>query len=347
MVVVLSVLLFFFFFLLFLIIWGPGKNLIPQFYDSEIHCKKNQTIFFPKDKFKILTWNMGYAQGLGSEGTEAYRVKSKEEFRQALDGIVTVLKNEDPDFCFIQEIDIDSGRSQHINQLEYIFEKTHFNYAAISVNWLANYVPFPYWPFSHHFGKVHSAGIILSRYPIVKSYYYTLEKPKNNPWWYNLFYLYRYFQVAEVIVGKNQFSLLNLHLEAFDVENREQQASNVSHYLHSHLDVEWLAIGGDFNSVPSYASNKEVLEGFYKDRRHEDKTLSYFEKISFLKNSLDRNAYLENEKQYFTFPCVDSNRMLDHIFVNKKLKVISKRVVLEAGQLSDHLPYVIEIGKDS
>jgi endonuclease/exonuclease/phosphatase family metal-dependent hydrolase len=327
----------------FLLIWGPGKNLVPSYYNSEIRTKKNPYLTLPKSRLKVITWNMGYAQGIGSEGTENYRVKSKEEFVESLNGIIKILNQSDADICLMQEVDLDSGRSQHINQINTIFEKTHFNYVSIAPNWLANYVPFPYWPLSHHFGKVHSAGVIFSRYPIVKSYYHTLEKPKSNPWWYNLFYLYRYFQIAELIIGNKQFSILNLHLEAFDLANREFQAKKVSHYLETHSHEPWMLIGGDFNSVPSYAEKKDILGGFYRDRRHDDETLNYFANLKFLKNALSEKNYKENEKSFFTFPSDQADRMLDHFFVNQRYQVKELRVIHEALELSDHLPLEMEI----
>ena len=278
---------------------------------------------------KILTWNVGFFYGEGSEG-EGYEKKDSSFFSERLVLASEELRQWDADIVFLQEIDFDSSRSHNVNQAITLAKLAGYHYVALAPSWIMNYIPFPYWPVSDHFGVMNSGGAILSRYPLQNNRVHLLEKPKSNPWWYNLFYLHRFLQDVEVVVGQKTFSITNLHLEAFDKSNREDQIRTlVEQHLKENIDF----IAGDFNMVPDGASQKsKFLNG---DDYENDLSFSLMNE-SGLDEVIPMDIYDNSEKDYFTFPSSRPDRRLDYIFYQRGLKLMKAEVL--TSTLSDHLP---------
>ena len=163
------------------VLWGAGGFQRPKKINGKILKPASFQHLSTPDVLKIVSWNIGYGQGLGSEGGKDYKKKSQEEFVQDLTQMALYLQKLNPDIILLQEVDLNSSRSFKINQLELFKKFLPQHFAAYGLNWDANYVPFPYWPPSKHFGQVRAAGVIFSRFPIVSQDFALLPKPENNP----------------------------------------------------------------------------------------------------------------------------------------------------------------------
>lgn len=278
---------------------------------------------------KILTWNVGFFYGEGSEG-DGYEKMDASFYTERLVLASHQLKEWDADIVFLQEIDFDSSRSHSINQATTLAKLAGYHFVAMAPSWEANYIPFPYWPISNQFGAMNSGGAILSRFPLTSNVVDLLEKPGDNPWWYNLFYLHRYLQQVEVRVSDKKFNIINLHLEAFDKVNREDQIKLLVN-LHKEKEIDFIA--GDFNMVPDAATQKsKFLNG---DDYEGDKSFTLMSE-SGLDEVIPMDIYDNSEKDYFTFPSSKPDRRLDYIFYQRGLKLMKAEVL--PSTLSDHLP---------
>lgn len=282
-----------------------------------------------KSVIKILTWNLGFLYGKGSEGP-GYEHRDKEYYEERLKKLVQEIEDWQPDIICLQEVDFDSHRSYGINQAHYLAEKAGYPYLVEAPSWEANYIPFPYWPIKDQFGSMNSGGAILSRYPLTHHEYLLLRKPPSHPWWYNLFYLHRYFQTVTVEVGKKSFKLVNLHLEAFDKKDREGQ---VRHLIKKAQAEKVDFMVGDFNMLPEAASRKNKLQG--GDSYENDKSFLLMSKSGY-SEVIPEQIYSLAESSYFTFPAERPDRRLDYIFYRRDLKMMKAEVLPSA--LSDHLP---------
>ncbi len=278
---------------------------------------------------KVLTWNLGFLFGEGSEGP-GYRPQDKQFYEQKLAQLVSHIHEWQPDIIFFQEIDFEASRSHDMDQALHVAQRAGYPYVATAVSWEANYIPFPYWPFSHHFGRMKSGGAVLSKYPILKNEVELFQKPLSQPWWYNLYYLHRYFQTVTIDLGDKKFKVVNLHLEAFDIKDREDQIK----YLAKRVKQEKIDfVAGDFNMVPKSATKRSK---FFNQDSYENDASYELMLHSQLAEVIPDEIYAKDESFYFTFPAGHPDRRLDYIFYQKELKLMKAEVV--PSTVSDHLP---------
>lgn len=278
---------------------------------------------------KILTFNIGFLYGRGSEGP-GYEHREKDFYEKALGKLTSEIKDWGADIVFLQEIDFDSSRSHNIDQAKFIARKAGYPFVAEAVSWESNYIPFPYWPVKNNFGKMKSGGAILSKYPLSNHHVTLLGKPLAQPWWYNLFYLHRYLQKATVTIGDKKFNIINLHLEAFDkVDRKSQTVKLVEMIKKENIDI----VAGDFNTLPPSATKRSK---FYNDDDYENDGSYGVLLSSGLSEVIPDEIYAKEENLYFTFPAWAPDRRLDYIWYKPDLKMMKAEVLPSAS--SDHLP---------
>ncbi len=290
---------------------------------------------------KIVSYNIGFGNGLESERVG---IKNIEEIKQNLDGIANFLKG--TDIALLQEVDLASRRTYYIDEAAMVAEHAGFACYACVTNWVKNFVPYPYWPISDQYGKMKSGQCILSRYPIINNIRVPLPQRTDKPFWYTAFYFDRAAQMAEVLVGDRRISVVNNHLEPFDIGNREEQGRELSKLIKG-LPGESLIVGGDFNALPPDASIKKNFadkpENYWKewgDVSSDETMKRFFMANPNLNEVMDDVA---NENETFTFPADNPNRRVDYLFFSKDLAKKEGKVVPSAGPISDHLPVYLEL----
>jgi endonuclease/exonuclease/phosphatase family metal-dependent hydrolase len=264
----------------------------------------------------IVSWNISWGYGWGSDGSGGF--KPREHFDRSLAQMIEVLAKIDPDVVLLQEVDFDCTRSHHQDQAALLAIGARFPYVADAVSWRANWVPFPYWPPRDHYGRMSSGGAILSKHPIASHRIELLPKPEENGFWYNLFYLFRYYQVAEIEFGGDTIPIVNTHLEAFRPKNRELQAKHLASVLSS-IDDRDVIVGGDLNAEA------------------EDRTVELIRAVEDLSDTLPADAK--------TFPSHAPEQKLDFLFHGPGWKLVEARVLKEAGTVSDHLPITVRFAR--
>jgi endonuclease/exonuclease/phosphatase family metal-dependent hydrolase len=288
----------------------------------------------------IVSWNIAWGYGWGSEGTGSY--KQQEHFDRSLEQMIQILVKVDPDVVLLQEVDFDCTRSHYQDQAALLAKGASLPYVAYAVSWRANWVPFPYWPPRDHYGRMSSGGAILSKHPISSHRVELLPKPEENPFWYNLFYLFRYYQHAEIEVFGESVPVVNTHLEAFRSANRQAQASLLANALSS-LDDRHLLFGGDLNSPPEEATLRAAYPDEPKTSHQSDRTIALLRAVEDLHDSVPLETFSRKESDWHTFPSHEPNRKLDYLFYGAGWELIDVRVLREAGTVSDHLPLVARV----
>jgi endonuclease/exonuclease/phosphatase family metal-dependent hydrolase len=225
-------------------------------------------------------------------------------FEAALRGISTVLREHQIDIALLQEVDFNSSRSHHQNQLDLLAEQSGLTHRAPLITWTCPYVPYPGLEPRTHFGSVCSGGGILSRFPIQPLRTELLPKPGENSLIYNFFYLHRFLQIVET----GGLKICNLHLEAFSKTNRALHLEHLARRLEKdQIDLA----AGDFNGEISLP---ETLRGRFE----------------------------ECVQGAPTFPSNHPTDHLDHFIIKKGVCQNRALRVPETGTLSDHLPVLLE-----
>ena len=112
---------------------------------------------------KVMTWNIRYGAARipwfeDSCGDRVHMTES--EVTSHLNSIAAYIEADTIDILLLQEVDISSKRSAYIDQVQYLLEQTHFNYAVYGSMWKSDIIP------SGGLGKVDVGVSILSRWPM-------------------------------------------------------------------------------------------------------------------------------------------------------------------------------------
>lgn len=282
----------------------------------------------PDADIKVISWNMAYLYGPGSEGIN-YEKKSKEYYEVKLKQAIDLIRSENPDIILMQEADIKAKKTHYINQAKEIADALGYNYACAKT-WHCRYVPYPFKDLLNHFGYVESGGAILSKYKIDRNFVYLHKKPKKN-YFFNLFYIYRFSQVVTIEIDDKKYDVVNNHLEAFSKINRMEQVKDILNLVEN---KNVLIIGGDLNTLPTSAEKKSNFTPYDIDDYIDDK--SYDLISSQYKDTLPIESYSENEKEYFSFSSAHEDRKLDFIFCDKTAQTYDFKII--KSLVSDHYP---------
>jgi endonuclease/exonuclease/phosphatase family metal-dependent hydrolase len=204
-------------------------------------------------QFNLLIWNIGYA-GLDAtmdffyDGGERMR-PSKEGVIRNMEGITAILA---PyvgyDYIMLQEVDLDSKRSYHLNEYQEIKDLYKEYNCSFGLNYRVGFVPIPV---TGPMGKVTSGLMTLSKEcPVsVKRYGF----PGNYSWPVRLFMLDRCFLENRYrLSNQKELIVINTHNSAYDDGSlRAQQMSYLRDYLLSEFEKgNYIIVGGDWNQTP-------------------------------------------------------------------------------------------------
>ena len=299
--------------------WASSPNI--ELTQNEIF-KSNQSSDIGKgigDTLSVISYNLGYLSGMSNNMAVERRENT---FKENLFRVKQLFRKNQPDIVGFQEIDIDSKRSFDYNQIDSISSAMGKINTYTSINWDKKYVPFPYWPLHFQFGKILSGQSVFSRFPIKNADSQKLIKPINAPFYYNDFYLDRLIQKVFIVIEDQEVLIMNVHLEAFDVETRQVHFEMVKQlYLQYATEIPVILMG-DFNAN---LEDKEV-------------GLETLLTLPFLKVCYDSPT-----KKYLTFNSEKPSVLLDYIFYNDNwIEKVDVKILKEAGQISDHLPVMMQ-----
>jgi len=287
----------------------------------------------PADELRILTWNIAYGRGPAGDESGPW---TREHIESHLDKIADSIAARGADIAALQEVDLGAARSHGIHQAEYLASRLGWPYFACVVTWQQNYVPYPYWPPSRHYGEMLSGQCVLSRYPLKSNRRIRLPQPEANPFWYNMFYLHRAIQHVVVDVGSRTLPVLNVHLEAFDGPNRQRHMDRLVQEVDDLKDGHMIVLG-DFNALPPEEPKRHGFEDEPDADFREDKTMNGMWTRAGFREVL---AHLDPRPN--TFPAETPTRRLDYLFVGSGFTLLGQ-TVMEKETFSDHLGIVAHV----
>jgi len=204
-------------------------------------------------EISLLSWNIGYCGNskemdfFYSGGTQVY--PEEEQVMKNMDGIKDFLLSYfDINFVLLQEVDINSTRSYHKNQMEE-FADVYDNYEAdLGINYKVFYVPIP---LQKPMGAVESGVVTYSSSKPKTSVRYSFEG--NFAWPKGLVMLDRCFLVNRYPTSLgNQLVLINTHNSAYDdgTLKARQMVQLKKLLVEEYQKGNYVIVGGDWNQCP-------------------------------------------------------------------------------------------------
>ena len=219
-----------------------------------LEVEKTSTESDPADvgeTYRLVSYNIGF--GAYSDdysffmdgGTES-RARSKEAVYENVGGAIAAAKEAEPDFLFLQVVDIDGTRSYHVD--EYVYACSLLPELGQRV-FAQNYdSPYLFWPLLEPHGANQAGQATFSRYDISSALRRSLPIEDG---FMKLVDLDRCYSVSRVpLVNGRELVLYNFHLSAYTSDGTiaEEQLK----MLFADMSAEYAAgnyaiAGGDFN----------------------------------------------------------------------------------------------------
>lgn len=283
----------------------------------------------------VLTYNIA-----GGRGPMKYEMNLHDvpKIENILNKIANLFKEVNADIVLLQEVDLLSDHAK------YIADRAGYSCYACITNLVKNYIPYPFWPPSSQVGKVKGGMCILSKYPITNNIRIPLPQREDVPFYYRAFYYDDAIQRADIEVENSVLAVFNVHLEGYDIANRDKQAKILVDHVHTSSAL-FSIIGGDFNTIPQAASLKKGFPDVAGTPWQgldftADKTMEYIRHA--LSDHSEAIAGTFTEDGNFTFPASAPNRRVDYIFLSNSLEELNGSII-DPGTLSDHLPVYVKL----
>lgn len=203
------------------------------------------------DEITVLTYNTGYAglsrdEDFFMDGGTKVKPGSRELVEGNLAGISSVLKEQDADIYFLQEVDVNSSRTYHINeQTEY--EKALAMDGMFACNFKCDFVPYPLPPI----GKVTSGLVTMTGFKTTQATRISL--PESFSWPVKTCNLKRCMLEVRIPLQNTdqELVMINFHLEAYDSgEGKIAQSRMLAEKLEEeYRKGNYVIAGGDFNQT--------------------------------------------------------------------------------------------------
>lgn len=180
----------------------------------------------------------------------------------SLDTIAHIADGNPSDFVFFQEIDTDSDRSYHVNQVEAARSTLPTYESSFAMNFHSGFLAYP--PHDMH-GRVQSGLLTMSRIDMTNATRYSYPVSTKFP--DKFFDLDRCFLVSRVPTpDAHELVLVNSHLSAYDKggEFRAQQLARLNQFIsEEYAKGNYVVVGGDWNhalggSISMYPSQQRT-----------------------------------------------------------------------------------------
>ena len=313
---------------------------------EEVEIRQPNDAVLPEDgSIRILTWNIGYG-ALGSnadffmDGGKSVYTADQERVTGNVASILDSIASQKPDIVFLQEVDVDSSRSRHIDETDLAMKAFPQMEASFAYNFSVPFVPYPLPPI----GTVGSGIMTLSSWHQTSALREALPCPFS--WPVRIANLKRCLLISRIPAedGK-ELVLVNLHLEAYDDgEGKAAQTSQLRKVLEDEASRgNYVIAGGDFNQVFSNvdADAYPAQEGKWQAGAVDVSEFS--PDLQFLMDSETPTCRSLDQPYDGADPEKFQYYMIDGFIVSSNLKVKSLRTLDQGFHWTDHNPVLLEV----
>lgn len=201
-------------------------------------------------EYSALTYNIGFGAytpdfSFFMDGGKSSWAKSKESVLETVHGAGALAASYSPDFAMIEEIDLDSTRSYHVDEYSILKDNFPDYYYVFAQNYDSAFL---FYPFNQPHGSSKSGIGLFSRYPVTSAVRRSFPVSTSFT---KFFDLDRCYSISRVPVenGK-ELVIFALHMSAYG--NSDQIRKGQIEMLAKDMEKEYEAgnyvlCGGDFN----------------------------------------------------------------------------------------------------
>lgn len=248
------------------IVGGYILYLSLQYYRIEdgvaLECQNGQSAVLESGKdYTAVTYNIGFGaydhdfsffmdSGTMLDGTEVRGVHARAQSLAIVEkntaGAIGMLTENAPDFCLLQEVDVDSTRSFHVDQTQRLRDAMPGYGSVFTENFHSGYLCYP---FSEPHGSVLGGLLTLSRFSVDAANRYSYPVDASFP--EKFFDLDRCFMLLRLPIDNGkELVLINSHMSAYDKGGtvRARQLETLNAVLTAEAEKgNYVIVGGDFN----------------------------------------------------------------------------------------------------
>lgn len=305
----------------------------------------------------VMTWNIRFGAGripwFGDACGDRV-ILTEDEVYASLQTIADKINIVKPDILLLQEVDLNSKRSDYIDQLQWLLDNTYLNYAVYGAQWRSQFIP------SDGLGRMEEGNAILSRWKISDGKRIELGQRGDQD------NLTRYFyERCSMVTGKieipgvDNLYAVNIHASAFATDDTKHK-----HIIRFKEELDRIqneggrfVAGGDLNTLPPGSDTTDYCmedmcpgESYHHatDNPMHKEGSNYTPEVHWLDGiyaayqcAVPTQEYRLNQYRYFSHTTRGAHfwdRTLDYLFTNYLWVDGSAFTHQDATSASDHAP---------
>ncbi len=201
-------------------------------------------------KYSALTYNIGFGAytpdfSFFMDGGKSSWAKSKESVLETVQGAGELAASKDPDFAMIEEVDLNSTRSYHVNEYNILKDCFPDYYYVFAQNYDSAFL---FYPLTQPHGSSKSGIGLFSRYPVTSALRRSFPVSTSFT---KFFDLDRCYSISRVSVDNGkELVVFALHMSAYGNSDaiREGQIAMLAADMQKEYEAgNYVLCGGDFN----------------------------------------------------------------------------------------------------
>ena len=299
-------------------------------------------------KYSALTYNIGFGAytpdfSFFMDGGKSSWAKSKDSVLETVQGAGELAASKDPDFALIEEVDLDSTRSYHVNEYNILKDSFPDYYYVFAQNYDSAFL---FYPFTQPHGSSKSGIGLFSRYPVTSALRRSFPVSTSFS---KFFDLDRCYSISRVPVDNGkELVIFALHMSAYGNSDaiREGQIAMLAADMQKEYEAgNYVLCGGDFNhdlKASADEENSERESWAYPFPREElpDHFSFCIDQLSEEERNNLWNSARNADMEYV--PGETYTVTLDGFIISDNIECISYENINTGYSYSDHDPVYVE-----
>ena len=313
-------------------------------------------------KYSALTYNIGFGAytpdfSFFMDGGKSSWAKSKESVLETIQGAGELAASKDPDFAMIEDVDLNSTRSYHVNEYNLLKDCFPDYYYVFAQNYDSAFL---FYPFTQPHGSSKSGIGLFSRYPVTSALRRSFPVSTSFT---KFFDLDRCYSISRVSVDNGkELVIFALHMSAYGNSDaiREGQIAMLAADMQKEYEAgNYVLCGGDFNHDLKASADEENPETGKEDQSNSNSDREYEswaypfpreelpEHFSFCLDQLSKeersnlwNSARNADMEYI--PGETYTVTLDGFIISDNIECLSYENINTGYSYSDHDPVYVE-----